>query len=171
MLETEWLIVPLEPSTETVVIGPMMSPATSIVSLPAPPISVVTMCGFVLSTKKWSSPAMPSTTRRSTAVKSTLSPAPSTPSRVMTKLSGPSEPMMLTVSEPPPPSIFTGALIAYSKWSSPAPPLSSDAPAAAWPVAMTRNERTVKLSLPSSPKSLSSPLLEYTWKVSSPPPP
>ena len=153
-----WLMMPLPPSIDSATILLLTSPPTSKVSEPAPPISVVTSFGLVLSTKKWSSPSRPSTSSRSTPTNSTFSPAPCTPSLVMTKLSFSSVPMTTTVSTPAPPSIFTGALMLYCTVSSPSPPLTSVWSPAMPPPASTK-ARTMKVSLPSSPNSLSTALL------------
>ena len=86
-------------------------------------------------------------------------PPPVTPSLVMTNVSACSVPRATTVSTPPPPSMLTGALMLYSKWSLPAPPLSSVLPVVAAPLPASRKARTTNRSLPFSPKSLSAALL------------
>ncbi len=158
-LERLWLMKALVPSALYATTFPVTSPATLKVSLPWPPSRTVITLGSVLRTQKLSFPPRPSTSTFSTFVYWTLRPAPMTPSFVITKLSLASVPMTTTVSKPGPPSMPTGALMLYSMWSSPLPPLTSVSEVATELVLTMMNARTTKVSLPSSPKSFSDALL------------
>ena len=121
------------------------SPATLNVSLPRPPITVVTIPWRVLRMKKESLPSRPSTSMASsTPSMRMLSPAPKMPSSVMTKASSISVPSATTVSKPEPPLMLTGALTLYSKRSSASPPLARISFSAT-------KARITKVSLPASP--------------------
>ena len=92
-------------------------------SEPMPPSISVVNVGPVLWTKNRSSPAPPSTVSDSMLTKLMCSPAPKTPSSVITKSSLNSVPITMIVSKPSPPSMFTGALTTYWLRSAPPPPL------------------------------------------------
>src|SRR3989442_1430533 len=115
----------LRPSRSRLMMVWVTSPATLNVSLPRPPTIVVTNPCRVPWMKKSSSPSRPSTSTASTPVNRTLSPAPNTPSSVMTKLSFSSVPSTTTLSKPGPPSTSTGALMLYWIVSSPSPAMAA----------------------------------------------
>ena len=87
------------------------------------------------------------------------------PAAVMTKVSPTSVPMTTTRSLPSPPSMLTGALVAYWMKSRPWPALTAVTADSATKV------RTTKVSSPASPLRVSVARLRKTSKTSSPLPP